>query len=75
MAFSTRTNWKAVLACISVVTLTGAGVAGYTVVKEDITENRTKIVQNEKQNNERYKTITNQLDTIITHLLKQTATE
>lgn len=58
------------MACIAIITLTGAMSAGYTVVKEDIQENSTKIEQQEKQNTERYENIQKQLGSILDHLLE-----
>ena len=65
-----KPNWNLIMACLAMLTLSTAGVTGYTVVKEDIQENQTKIEQAEKQNDERYDNIQKQLGTILDHLLE-----
>jgi len=64
-----KPNWNLIMACLAMLTLSGAGVTGYTVVKEDIKENQTKIEQQEAQNTERYENIQKQLGTILDHIL------
>lgn len=66
-----KTDWKPMMAGIALVSLTGAGIAGYTVVKEDIKEVETRQEEQSKQNTERYEQIQTQLGRILTHILEQ----
>jgi len=66
-----KLNHNFIMACIAFTTLSGAGIVGYTVVKEDIKENSTRLELQSEQNKERYTNITKQLDTILGYLLEQ----